>query len=352
MSACSAKTSANENENENAKWMSQIPMTFDAITLEARIFLLLIFLLSGVSKLRDLEGARKAIRAFGSPDILVAPIAYLLPCLEITIALLLFFPSLALVGGGMSIALLLLFIILIGRVIRRGEQIDCHCFGRAHSAPAGWNAIARNFWLLILASLPLVRSSTGLSVFAVGSLDSEAWIGLAVFNLFLLQGVAISFLLDEREKTQSRLAHVESTMFRGLPVGAPAPEFELPDAKGTPTSLQHLLRYRKDLLLFFFDPDCGPCSALLPTAVEWHHRHKDVFLMIFLGRDHEKLGNLKQEEGLVFLATPTMDLSRHTYKTRGLPSAVHITKRGTIGSLYGSTPTEMAHLVEQLVKKA
>ena len=327
-------------------------MTFDAITLEARLFLLLIFLLSGISKLRDLEGTRKAVKAFGSPDILVAPIAYLLPCLEITIASLLLFPSLALVGGAMSAALLLLFIFLIGRVIRRGEQIDCHCFGRAHSAPASWNAIARNVGLLLLATLPIVRSSPGLSVFAVASLTPEAWTGLAVFGLFLLQGVAISFLLDEREKTLSRLAHVESAMFRGLPVGAPAPAFELPDAKGTPTSLQHLLRHRKDLLLFFFDPDCGPCSALLPTAIEWHHKHKDAFLMVFLGRDHEKLGKLKQEEGLIFLATPTMDLSRYTYKTRGFPSAVHITKHGTIGSLYGSTPMDMAQLVEQLVKKA
>ncbi len=327
-------------------------MTFDAITLEARIFLLLVFLLSGVSKLRDLEGTRKAIKAFGSPDILVAPIAYILPCLELTIASLLLFPSLALVGAGMSVALLLLFIVLIGRVIRRGEQVDCHCFGRAHSAPANWNAIARNFWLLILATLPIVGSSTGLSVFAVGSLTTEAWIGLAGFGLFLLQGAAISFLLDEREKTQSRLAHVESTMFRGLPVGAPAPAFELPDAHGTPTSLQHLLGRRKDLLLFFFDPDCGPCSALLPTAIEWHHKHKDAFLMVFLGRDHEKLDKLKQEEGLIFLAAPTTDLSRYTYKTRGFPSAVHITKHGTIGSLYGSTPTDMAQLVEQLVKRA
>ncbi len=325
-------------------------MTFDAIALEARIFLLLVFLLSGVAKLRDLEGTRKTIRAFGAPQHLIAPIAYLLPSLEITIASLLLFPSLALVGGWMSVALLLLFNLLIGRIIQRGEQLDCHCFGLAHSAPARWNAIARNFGLIILATLPIVRSSTGLSVFAVTSLTSDAWIGLAVFGLFLLQGVAISFLLDEREKALSRLAHVESTIFRGLPVGAPAPAFELPDANGTPTSLQHLLRHRKDLLLFFFDPDCGPCSALLPTAIEWHHKHKDAFTMVFIGRDHEKLGELKQEDGLVFLATPTMDMSRYIYKTRGFPSAVHITKHGHIGSLYASTPTDMAQLVEQLVR--
>jgi uncharacterized membrane protein YphA (DoxX/SURF4 family)/thiol-disulfide isomerase/thioredoxin len=327
-------------------------MTFDAIALEARIFLLLVFLLSGVAKLRDLEGARKTIKAFGSPQRWVAPLAYLLPFLEITIASLLLFPGLALLGGWMSVALLLLFNLLIGRVIQRGEQIDCHCFGQAHSAPARWNAIARNFGLLILATLPIVRSSTALSVSAVASLTSDAWIGLAVFGLFLLQGVAISFLLDEREKSLSRLAHVESSMFRGLPVGAPAPAFELPDAKGNPTSLQHLLRRRKDLLLFFFDPDCGPCSALLPTAVEWHHKYKDAFVMVFIGRDHEKLGKLKQEEGLVFLATPTMDLSRYIYKTRGFPSAVHITKRGHIGSLYGSTPADMDQLVEQLVGRS
>ena len=74
--------------------------------------------------------------------------------------------------------------------------------------------------------------------------------------------------------------------------------------------------------------------------------------MVFLGRDHEKLDKLKQEEGPIFLAAPTTDLSRYTYKTRGFPSAVHITKHGTIGSLYGSTPTDMAELVEQLVKRA
>src|SRR5262249_34686510 len=60
---------------------------------------------------------------------------------------------------------------------------------------------------------------------------------------------------------------------KGLPIGAPAPAFVLPDLAGTPRSLAALLEARRPVLLLFGSSGCDPCAALAPDLVRWQREH-------------------------------------------------------------------------------
>jgi peroxiredoxin len=92
-----------------------------------------------------------------------------------------------------------------------------------------------------------------------------AWLGYQVVRQngrILLRLEAIQTRLAERPQEQRRKP-------AGLPVGAAAPDFELPDLAGVHHKLSEFRG--RDLLLIFFNPQCGFCTrmaadlAALPT---------------------------------------------------------------------------------------
>src|SRR5205085_789352 len=54
----------------------------------------------------------------------------------------------------------------------------------------------------------------------------------------------------------------------GLPIGAPAPPFQLPDLDGQAVMLTDLLRANLPLALFFISPTCGPCAAIRRLIIQ------------------------------------------------------------------------------------
>src|SRR5205823_14712077 len=84
------------------------------------------------------------------------------------------------------------------------------------------------------------------------------------------QGGRVLLRLDSLEKEiGGSAAAPEPAAPQGVPVGEPAPEFELPDLEGNSVSLQQLRSGGKPVLLLFTHPGCGPCTALLPEAASW-----------------------------------------------------------------------------------
>src|SRR4051794_32833896 len=55
----------------------------------------------------------------------------------------------------------------------------------------------------------------------------------------------------------------------GLPVGSPAPDFSLQGLHGERLTLGALRAAGKPVVLLFTDPNCGPCTALLPEVRSW-----------------------------------------------------------------------------------
>ena len=56
-----------------------------------------------------------------------------------------------------------------------------------------------------------------------------------------------------------------------LPIGAPIPEFRLPDTSGKFATLDHLIAEPIPKLFLFVGPDCRPCKAMIEEFVEGEH---------------------------------------------------------------------------------
>src|SRR5947209_10119122 len=197
----------------------------DIVLLLARLLLAVVFVVAGLAKLADRAGSRKALLDFGVPAMFVAPFAILLPLAELAVAVALL-PTASAWGGAIgALALLLLFIAVIGYNLAHGRTPDCHCFGQIHNTPAGWPTLMRNLLLAAfagfivgfgyanagasitdwLSTLTIAqRIEVGVAALVVALLVVETWIVLRVLH----QYGEVLLRLDELE---TRLAGSETT---------------------------------------------------------------------------------------------------------------------------------------------
>jgi uncharacterized membrane protein YphA (DoxX/SURF4 family) len=187
--------------------------------LFARLLLIIVLLLAGLTKLADRPGSQKALNDFGLPQALARPIGRALPLGEIVLAIGLAsaWAWWAAIG---TLGLLLAFIASISIQLVRGRRPACHCFGRLHSAAVGPSTLVRNSLLALLATLVICfgRQSTSLSatswlmawplgqqvtliaaVIAIGLMLGEGWL---LLHTLRQQGR----LLLRIEETERRLA--------------------------------------------------------------------------------------------------------------------------------------------------
>src|SRR3954453_4768382 len=123
--------------------------------LIARLLLAGVFVVAGVTKLRDRAGSQKAVADFGVPSVLAPALGILLPLAELVVAGSLMPTATAWWGALGALVLLLLFVVGIAVNLARGRKPECHCFGQLHSAPAGWKTLARNGVLAAVAGFIL-----------------------------------------------------------------------------------------------------------------------------------------------------------------------------------------------------
>ncbi len=113
----------------------------------------------------------------------------------------------------------------------------------------------------------------------------------------------------------------------GLPVGAPAPDFELPDLAGT----QHALSEWHDLpvLLIFFDPQCHFSTAMVPELSK-------------VLRDH-------RPERMVPLVITTgdVDTNRRMLTDAGIDCPVLCQEGAEVASMFHARVTPSAHLINE-----
>src|SRR5919108_2839892 len=132
----------------------------DLAILSARLVLAAVFLVAGLAKLADRRGTQQAVIEFGVPRLLAAPLAILLPLVELGVAVALVPKTSAWWGGIGALALVAAFVAAIGVNLARGRKPDCHCFGQLHSAPAGWSTLGRNAGLAAVAAFVVWQGST------------------------------------------------------------------------------------------------------------------------------------------------------------------------------------------------
>jgi peroxiredoxin/uncharacterized membrane protein YphA (DoxX/SURF4 family) len=264
----------------------------DTLLLGSRLLLAAVFVVAAITKALDRDGSRKALADFGLPKGLTPAAATLLPFFELVVGFSLVDPELAWWGAVGAMALLLIFIVAIGVSLAGGRTPDCHCFGQLHSAPAGWSTLLRNGALVAVAAFVVGAGRLYAGPSVVGWLNrlapGQGWSLLGVI-LALGAVAAQSVLLARLYKRTARLADRVAALENGgvavpaddrdderagLPVGAIAPTFQLPDLVGKVWTLD-ALRSEKPVMLIFVDPYCEPCAAFLPEVSRWQRDYDD-----------------------------------------------------------------------------
>ena len=350
----------------------------DALLLIGRLLLALVFAVAGVAKLADRPGSRQAALDFGVPAALATPLAILLPLTELAVAAALIPTATAFWGALAALALLLLFVAGIGVNLARGRKPDCHCFGQLHSAPAGWKTLARNGVLAALAAFLVWQGWEGnvgpSAVSWIWSLSTIQLLGLvggvAVLGLLAAQWWFLLHLLRQNGRLLVRLEALESNFAagggvvpsgngvaaqqpaaEGLPVGTQAPAFGLEGLYGETLTLDSLRASEKPVMLFFTDPGCGPCTAMLPETGRWQEEHSDKLTVALISRGSTEENRTRAaEHGLTkVLLQEDWEVSE-AYKVRGTPSAVVVLPDGTIGSTVVAGSEDIKDLVGRAVR--
>ena len=115
--------------------------------LAARLLVGGVWLVAGALKLPDPAGSVRAVRAYQLlPEVVVGPVGYALPVVEVLVGLCLVAGLLVRVNAMLSAVLFVAFIVGIASAWTRGLQIDCGCFGGG-----GFDADARAKYPLELA---------------------------------------------------------------------------------------------------------------------------------------------------------------------------------------------------------
>ena len=325
--------------------------------LLARLALAALFLAAAVSKLLGgFASSRKTLIDFGVPQRLAAPISIALPCAELIIACLLFPASSARIGEVSAFALLLIFNAAIAANLAVGKTPNCNCFGQLHSAPIGWRTLARNGVLMVLAGGIVWQTQHHPSPSLLQAIQSfntrEIVVGVVALLAFAMIGAEALVLLQFFRQNGRLLLRIETLEARlgaanlgvaapapalvpshGLPVGSPAPSFELPNVQGGTATLEKFLTAGKPLLLIFSHPNCGPCNGLMPDIAGWQNTLAEDLIIGVISEGRLDINRAKAAEHRVenVLVEKKRKVAEQ-YHAFGTPTAVIVRSDGTIGS--------------------
>ncbi len=331
----------------------------DTALLVARLLLALVFVVAGVAKLADRSGSRQAIIDFGVPATLAAPLGILLPLAELVVAGALIPTLTAWWGAVGALGLLLLFVVGIGANLARGRKPECHCFGQLHSAPAGWRTLARNGALAAVAGFVVWHGYDGAgpsTVSWLGALSTAQLVGLiagmVLLGLLAAQWWFLAHLLRQNGRLLVRIEALEEAIAAGagggataglsqngtqpapgLPVGSTAPTFSLSGLYGETLTLEALRATGKPVMLLFTDPNCGPCTAMLPEIGRWQQEHAQKLTVSLISRGTAEENRAKMaEHGLQHVLLQEDWEVSEAYQVNGTPSAVLVQPDGAVGS--------------------
>ena len=330
----------------------------DLLIVIARLLLAAVFAVSGVAKLLDRAGTRRALADFGVPVALVRPAGVLLPAAELAVAASLALTPAAWWGALGALVLLAAFVVVLSVSLARGRRPDCRCFGQLGTSPIGWGTVARNVALMIAAALvlwpgPGATPGWGDALAAGSPADRGA---LLVGAAAAIPLAALSWLVLQLWRQQGRLlARIEALEHGraapreaapGLPIGTPAPEFRVTTLSGEERTLATLRASDRPLLLLFTDPGCGPYTALLPRLVAWQREHAERVRIVPVSRGSARDNRAKvAAHGVADLVLQHDWEVSDLFRVPGTPAAVLLTSDGRVASPVASSERGIGELV-------
>jgi peroxiredoxin/uncharacterized membrane protein YphA (DoxX/SURF4 family) len=322
----------------------------DSFLVGSQFLLAGVFALAGTAKLFDLSASRRAVIDFGIPAPAGQVLGNLLPLVELAMALALVFHPTARWGALVALVLLLAFVAGIANALRQGKDVDCGCFGPVYSATASTLTLVRN---AVLAALALVVVLEGPAPAIDGWVaDRSAAELVAIAIAIALAGVAaLAWILWSKTRTLQRMLD-EAPEHRhdpqGLPLGALAPRFALPDRHGEIHTLESSLAEGRRVVLTFMDAGCGPCKTVGHKIARWQSAFADRLRIVVIsaGTAQQSQG-VWDEYGIDVLFDAKDELSR-AFLLKSTPTALIVEPDGRVGSM----PSAGVHGVEVLVRLA
>ena len=321
----------------------------EIILLTIRLALFGVFAVAGVGKLLDLEGSERAVKAFGLPQALAKPFGILLPIAELVFAFCLLFVSTSWIGAVGGLLLLVAFILGMFMQMMRGNAPDCHCFGQIHSEPVGAKSLIRNF-VIALLPIALIVAGRGNQGYPLGETSVQIAPNVAIAMIFVALIVAASYLhrlFGENRKLARRIDFLETLENGGapierdemgnpadnLPIGAPFPDFSLPDAAGRIVTFEHLIADYKPKVFLFVGPKCEPCKSLIPDFLKWKAQFDGRVRLVFISsgtaaENRERFGD-DLSSGMLLQSNKELGNKVHCKWT---PTALFVSADGNIAS--------------------
>jgi thiol-disulfide isomerase/thioredoxin len=252
--------------------------------------------------------------------------------------------------------LLLAFAAGIANAMARGRTPDCHCFGNLHSAPAGGSTLTRNLGLAALAGFVVWQGPDAELSDWVAARSAAELVALGTGAVALALAAVSLRLRSENRKLQRALADTRAARAaepEGLPIGTPAPGFELSGLGGETRTLQSLRDGGQPVLLVFFESGCGPCHALAPHVARWQAALAGrVSIAVINEGEVEQTQAAWSEDGTEVLLDPDSEVTRRTYRVLTWPSAIAIGRDGRIASDLVTDQYAMEVLIRMLLDDA
>jgi uncharacterized membrane protein YphA (DoxX/SURF4 family)/peroxiredoxin len=323
----------------------------ESAVLGIRFLLAATFAVAGVAKLLDLDGSRNAMRGFGVSERAANPLGVIVPVAELLVAVALVLQPTARWGAVGALLLLLAFSAGIGNALRQGIKPDCHCFGQLHSAPAGRQTLGRNLALAAVAAFAVIEGPGPSVTDWVAARTPAELVAVGIGVLALALGGLCYRLWDELRKLEKRHADALSSLDKvplGLPVGTPAPDFDLAATRGGGSSLSELHADGVPVMLLFVDPACTSCNSLMPDLGRWQTALADRLRIAVIGSgDKEEEQRLSEKHGVRILLDEDSELFE-TYRLRETPSAVLVGSDGRIAT----EPVNTGFQIEGMIRMA
>ena len=135
------------------------------LVLVMRLILGGIFLAAGVLKFGNITSFASQIAGFRIlPTPLVAPLAGVLPVVEIIVGILLIVGFATRIIAWLAAAQVAIFTVAIASAVMRGLTISCGCFGANDTTKTSWSEVARDALFVILAVVVALRAPGMMSI--------------------------------------------------------------------------------------------------------------------------------------------------------------------------------------------
>lgn len=324
----------------------------DTLHLLIRLAVATIFGVAGLAKLLDLPGSVAAAEGFGVPQRFSRLVGYGLSVLEIAIAVGLVSVTTARPAAATGTLLTALFIAAIAVNLAHGKRPDCHCFGKLHSAPIGWQTLARNAAIGVGAATVAVAGPGEKLVPWLQRLDAtdRALLAVLVSATVVIgwQWTVVERLSRTASVLGNRIATIEglvngdrSADVPGPEVGALAPGFLLRAIGKGFVSRDGLTGLGRPVLLVFAEPTCSVCTTMMPKLARRRQELASVLTIAVISTGTEEANRRKVDRfGLEWVLLQERREVTMAYRVPGTPAAVLIDRTGNVAAplVYGPDP--------------